>query len=81
MVTIDGQPYHLTAAQEVPKGQPPQYAQLYILDTNEALQQRINDPCNVNLRPDIIQLLQDELLAVNPYAQQYQNMGQILQRQ
>ena len=81
VVTIHGQPYHLTSAQEAPEGQAPQYAQLYILDTNEALQQRINDPRNVNLRPDIIQLLQDELLAVNPYAQQYHNMGQILRRQ
>ena len=74
VVTIHGQPYHVTPGQEAPEGQAPQYAQLYILDTNEALQQRINDPRNVNLRPDIIQLLQDELLAVNPYAQQYQNM-------
>ena len=81
VVTIHGQPYHLTAAQEAPEGQPPQYSQLYILDTNEALQQRINDPRNVNLRPDIIQVLQNELLAVNPYAQQYRNMGQILRRQ
>ena len=68
VVTIHGQPYHLTAAQEAPEGQASQYAQLYILDTNESLQQRINDPCNVNLRRDIIQLLQDELLAVNPYS-------------
>ena len=80
VVTIHGQAYHLTAAQEAPEGQPPQYAQLYILDTNEAMQQQINDPRNQNLRPDILQILQDELLAVNPYARQYQNMGQILQR-
>ena len=81
LVTIHGQPYHLTAAQEAPEGQPPQYAQLYILDTNEALQQRVNDPRNADLRPDIIQLLQDELIAVNPYARQYQNMGQVLRRE
>ena len=73
--------YHLTVAQEASEGQPYQYAQLYILDTNEALQRWINDPRNANLRPDIIQLLQDELLTFNPYAQQYQSMGQILQRQ
>ena len=80
VVTIHGQPYHLTAAQEAPEGRPPQYAQLYILDANDALQERVNDPRNENLQADIIQLLQDELLAVNPYARQYQNMGQILQR-
>ena len=33
------------------------------------------------LGPDLLQLLQDEPLAVNPYAQQYQNMGQVLQQQ
>ena len=68
VVTIHGQAYHLTAAQEAPQGQPPQYAQLYIFDTNEAMQQRVNDPRNQNLHPNIMQLLQDELLAVNPYA-------------
>ena len=81
VVTIPGQAYHLTAAQEAPQGQPPQYAQLYILDTNEAMHQRTNDPRNHNLQPQIMQLLQDELLAVNPYARQYHNMGQILQRE
>ena len=44
VVTIHGQAYHLTAAQEAPEGQPPQYAQLYILDTNDALQQRVTIP-------------------------------------
>ena len=81
VVTIHGQPYHLTAAQEAPQGMPPQYTQLYILDTNEAMHQRTNDPCNHNLHPEIMQLLQDELLAVNPYARQYHNMGHILQRE
>ena len=81
VVTIHGQAYHLTAAQEAPEGRPPQYAQLYILDANDALQQRVNDPRNENLQADIIQLLQTELLAVNPYARQYQNMGQIRQRE
>ena len=81
VVTIHGQAYHLTAAQEASEGQPPQYVQLYILDTNDALQQRVNDPRNKNLRANVIQLLQDELMAVNPYARQYQNMGQVLQRE
>ena len=79
VVTIHGQAYHLTAAQEAPQGQQPQYAQLYILDTNDAMQQRINDPRNHNLRLDIMLLLQDKLLDINPYARQYHNMGHILQ--
>ena len=32
VVTIHGQAYHVTATQEAPEGQTPQYAQLYILD-------------------------------------------------
>ena len=81
VVTSHGQAYHLTASQEAPVARPPQYAQLYILDANDALQQRVTDPRNENLQADIIQLLQDELLAVNPYARQYQNMGQCHQRE
>ena len=81
VVTIHGQSYHLKAAQEAAQGQLPQYAQLYILDTNEAVQQRVNDPCNQNILPNIIQLVQDELMAVNPYARQYRNMGEVLQRE
>ena len=81
VVTIHGQAYHLTAAKEAPEGRPAQYAQLYILDANDALQQRVNNPRNENLQADIIQLLQDDLLAVNPYARQYQNMGQSHQRE
>ena len=81
VVTIHGQAYHLTAAQEAPQGMPPQYAQLYTLETNAAMQERVNDPRNHNLRPEIMQLLQDELLAVNPYARQYHNMGHILERE
>ena len=68
VITIHGQTYHLSAAEEAPDGKHPQYAQLYILDTNEVLQHRINHLHNTNHRPDLIQHLQDEILAVNPYA-------------
>ena len=72
VVTIHGQSYHLTAAQEAQQGQPAQYAQFYILDTNEAMQQRVNDPRNQNLLQDVIQIVQDELMALTPYASQDQ---------
>ena len=81
VVTIHGQSYHLTAAQEAQQGQQAQYAQLYILDTTEAMHQRVNDPRNQNLLQDVIQIVQDELMAVNPYARQYHNMGEVLQRE
>ena len=81
VVTIHGQTFHLTSAADAPEGQHPQYSQLYILDTNQALQERIHDPRNANLQPDILRLLQDELVAVNPFARQFQNMGQVLERE
>lgn len=81
VLTIHGQTYHLTAQEEAPQGRQPQYEQLYILDTNQAMQQRINDPCNVNLQPMITQILQDDLLAINQYARQYHNICEILRRE
>ena len=75
VVTIHGQTYHLTGEADAPEGQRPQYSQLYILDTNQALQERIHEQRNANLQPKILQLLQDELMAINPFAKQFQNMG------
>eukprot|EP00794_Sanderia_malayensis_P012605 gene12605-biopygen10044 len=62
-------------------GQQPKYAELYIMDTAEALEHRTNNPTNRDLNKDTIKKLQDELLAVNPYAQEYKNIGDILQQQ
>eukprot|EP00794_Sanderia_malayensis_P001336 gene1336-biopygen1066 len=63
------------------QGQQPKYAELYIMDTAEALEHRTNNPSNKNLNKDTIKKLQDELLAVNPYAQEYKHIGEILQQQ
>eukprot|EP00794_Sanderia_malayensis_P008381 gene8381-biopygen6205 len=70
-------PPHLDPLQ----GQQPKYAELYIMDTAEALEHRANNPTNRNLNRDTIKKLQDELLAVNPYAREYKNIGEILQQQ
>eukprot|EP00794_Sanderia_malayensis_P017871 gene17871-biopygen15298 len=63
------------------EGQQPKYAELYIMDTAEALEHRTNNPTNRDLNKDMIKKLQDELLAVNPYAQECKNIGNILQQQ
>ena len=81
VITIHGQAYHLTSAGEPLPGERPQYAQLYILDTDQALQERLADPRNVNLRPDILEQLQRELVAVNPFVRRYQNIAEIIQQQ
>eukprot|EP00794_Sanderia_malayensis_P002693 gene2693-biopygen2224 len=51
------------------------------MDTAEALEQRANNPTNMDLNKDTIKKLQDELLAINPYAQEYKNIGDILHQQ
>ena len=76
VVTIHGQTYNLTSATDAADGEHPPYSQLYILDANQELQERINDSRNVNLQPEVLQLLQDELMAVNPFARQFQNIGE-----
>ena len=81
VITIHGQAYHLTSQADPPDGERRQYAQLYILDSNQALRERAAHPDNVNLQLDILRMLQDELTAVNPFAAQFRNMGQILERE
>eukprot|EP00794_Sanderia_malayensis_P018468 gene18468-biopygen15556 len=81
VITIQGSAYHRTAHLHQLKGQQPKYAELYIMDTAEALEHRANNPTNRELNKDTIKKLQDELPAVNPYAQEYKNIGNILQQQ
>ena len=81
VITIHGQAYHLTSAGEPLPGQRPQYSQLYILDTDQALHERIAVPRNVNLRPELVQLLQHELVTFNPFARQYRNMAEVIKEQ
>eukprot|EP00794_Sanderia_malayensis_P013180 gene13180-biopygen10508 len=51
------------------------------MDTAEALEHRTNNPTNRNLNKDTVKKFQDELRAVNPYAQEYKNIGHILPQQ
>eukprot|EP00794_Sanderia_malayensis_P013488 gene13488-biopygen10771 len=81
VITTHGSAYHRTAHLRPLEGQQPKYAELYIMDTAEALEHRTNNPTNRDLNKHIIKKLQDELLAGNPYAQEYNNIGKILQQQ
>eukprot|EP00794_Sanderia_malayensis_P020869 gene20869-biopygen15391 len=81
VITIHSSAYHRTAHLHQLQGHQPKYAELYIMDTAEALEHRANNPTNRDLNKDTIKKLQDELLAVNPYAQEYKNIGDILQQQ
>ena len=81
VVTIHGQAYHLTSPPEPVPGEPPKFAQLYILNTRQAIQERLHLPENAQHRPHVLQQLQDELMTVNPYAHDFRYMGEIMQEQ
>ena len=50
VMAIHGQAYHLMSAVAVPpQGQQLEYAPLYMLDTQQAVKERFNDPRNQNL--------------------------------
>eukprot|EP00794_Sanderia_malayensis_P014677 gene14677-biopygen11774 len=81
VITIHGSAYHRTAHLHPLEGQQPKNDELYIMYMAEALENRTNNPTNRDLNKDTIKKLQDELLAVNPYAQEYKNIGDILQQE
>eukprot|EP00794_Sanderia_malayensis_P011547 gene11547-biopygen9217 len=64
VITIHGKAYHMAGVPEQNENRTAQYADLYIMDTCQAMRQRVDN--NQNLKENIIQLLQNELMAVNP---------------
>ena len=81
VISIHGQAYHITGDALPQTGQRPTYAQLYILDTQQALHERTSNPLNAHLLPDVIQLLRGELQRTNPFVHQFRNMANVMQRQ
>ncbi|XP_075188624.1 uncharacterized protein LOC142288848 [Anomaloglossus baeobatrachus] len=74
---IHGQIYHRTGTLHPEMGQTPKYAQLYILDPNEATEQRLtvheNKKCNTEMMHQIAQLLQQ----INPFAAAYRMLKDV----
>ncbi|XP_075194167.1 uncharacterized protein LOC142294949 [Anomaloglossus baeobatrachus] len=74
---IHGQIYHRTGTLHPEMGQTPKYAQLYILDLNEATEQRLtvheNKKCNTEMMHQIAQLLQQ----INPFAAAYRMLKDV----
>ena len=52
-----------------PAGHNPSYAGLFILDSDEALEQRLGNVANTRCDPEIMTMLQTMLTHHNPYAQ------------
>ncbi len=81
VVTFHGQVYHLTNQTIAQQGDNPRYAQLYIMDTNQALAERTSNPQNQELKREILLMLLNELNALSRYAQSYKFMGDILRQE
>ncbi|XP_035205703.1 uncharacterized protein LOC118180745, partial [Stegodyphus dumicola] len=68
---IHGAIYHRTSHLHPPHPGQEQYAQLYILDSDQALRQRMNIFGNVALNAELLRQLDTVLRNVNPYAEAY----------
>ncbi|VDP47462.1 unnamed protein product [Heligmosomoides polygyrus] len=75
---IHGQVYHFVGALRPTGGLPPQYAQILIMDTEQAAAElaarQVNSDCDSSLFADLHRLL----LRVNPYAQSFVMMDEVL---
>ena len=54
-----------------------QYGQLYILEGDQAVQERLERAENVECNPEVMQILQNVVGQVSPYAEAYRNMAEI----
>ncbi|KAJ2924672.1 hypothetical protein H1R20_g12432, partial [Candolleomyces eurysporus] len=74
---ISGELYHASAALNPPAGRLPRYAQLYVIQPQEALAARLDQ--NHNLDPVVMWGLQNMLMVHHPFTQTYRHAYQILQ--
>ena len=78
---IHGQVYHRTGSLHPPDGVDHQYAQVYILEGDQAVESRMQHSENQNCKPDTLRLLQSIMDEYNPYAAAYKHMFQVEQEQ
>ncbi|XP_065210885.1 uncharacterized protein LOC135840629 [Planococcus citri] len=68
---IHGQIYHKTTHCQTSSTFPPKYAQLYFLDSEEALNERLKVNANKGCDKDLLKDLDLAIRSVNPYAKSY----------
>lgn len=73
---VHGQIYHSVGSLQVPQGQKPSYASLFIIDAETALGIRMEQSANRDCSPHLMQSLQDLLQEFNPYAQLFQHVSE-----
>ncbi|KAK6012893.1 hypothetical protein OSTOST_21925 [Ostertagia ostertagi] len=74
---IHGQIYHRLGPLHPRNGEPRQYGQIYILDTELAAQQRLGNARNTNCDPRLMRFLSDLLSNVNMYARSFKMMSEV----
>nr|XP_029717948.1 uncharacterized protein LOC109424581 [Aedes albopictus] len=73
---VHGQTYHRTSHVQPPHGEPPQFAQLYMLDSSQATEVRQNHPASELLRTPILDKIDRFMRQNNVLAQHYTMMRQ-----
>lgn len=71
---IHGQLYHSVGTLHPDNGNPPKYAGLFILDSESALNYRMNGGTHKECKTDVMTSLMNMLHNVNPYAKLFQHM-------
>lgn len=81
ILRIHGAIYRNIGSLHPNEGERPKFAQLYIIDTSQALQERMGNIYNSNCNPEIMQALHDLLIHSNPYAQLFLQMKDLEDRE
>ena len=75
---INGEIYHtLNIALYPDENNYPEYAQLYIIDTGEATEHRMNIDANENCDLELAILIEEMLKEINPYYDSFQMMHEV----
>lgn len=74
---IHGQVYHRTGTLHPADGELRQYAQLYILDTEEANAERAKHYANANVNTEVFQMISDFMSNNNPFCQAYRMLYEV----
>jgi PIF1-like helicase/Helitron helicase-like domain at N-terminus len=74
---VQGQVYHQSGPLHPLNGESRQFAQLYILDPDEALEQRMGILANEGCIPELMNELGELILEINPFAQAYKMMREV----
>ena len=75
---VQGQVYHRTSHVEPINGETPKYAQLYVVDSAQATEQRMSSQGNGRCLPQLMQLLDAEIRKISRFANSYHMMQETM---